>query len=70
MQIYKQWLSLGQKVHIFPNIPLTNSSYHKSIFNIKRGQAGASVVEGKESQLLFLLLLSVRVFSCLPWEIA
>lgn len=53
----------GHKVLIFPDT-LTARSDHKSISNIKKGQAGASVVEGEESQLLFLL--SVRVFSFLP----
>lgn len=57
----------GHKVLIFPDT-LAARSDHKSIFNIKKGQAGASVVEGKGSQLLFLL--SVRVFSFLPRGIA
>lgn len=57
----------GHKVLIFPDT-LAARSDHKSTFNIKKGQAGASVVEGKGSQLL--LLLSVRVFSFLPRGIA
>jgi len=54
-----------KKVFVFSDTLLTANNYHKSISNINKGQAGASVVEGKESQLLFLLLPSVRVFSFL-----
>lgn len=53
-----------------PYLSDTLSAITTNLFLIyKKGQAGASVGEEKESQLLFLLLPSTRVFSFLSWEI-